>query len=173
MGELVDFPSLGTENLIGLGEDFMRALPFVARDPSRSRMEEEWISSISGAVSRATTSTSLSSQDAVALAETFSHVRSSSTKPRPHLKTYVFVIGPKAHPSERFLYAGPVDKTLYSYPPSWTTHLPRSRTAQKITGIRAPRICRRLEGELSWEPRVRQGNPGTEYHQPGEDQKGA
>ncbi|KAF9649128.1 kinase-like protein [Thelephora ganbajun] len=68
----IDFISLGTENLIRLGEDFMRALPFVAQDSPRSRMEERWIKSISEVVSRAGTSpTSLSPRDVVALAETF------------------------------------------------------------------------------------------------------
>ncbi|KAF9649103.1 hypothetical protein BDM02DRAFT_3167185 [Thelephora ganbajun] len=71
----IDFISLGNENLIRLGEDFVRALPFINRDPPRSQMEEGWINSISEVVLRAGTSpTSLSPRDVIVLAETFCQV---------------------------------------------------------------------------------------------------
>ncbi|KAF9649115.1 kinase-like protein [Thelephora ganbajun] len=83
----IDFILLGNENLVRLGEDFVRALPFINQDPPRSRTEEGWINAISEVVSKAGTSpASLSPQDAMALAETFHravqllHLSNSSTQ---------------------------------------------------------------------------------------------
>lgn len=78
-----DFTSLSGENLIGIAEDFVRALPFVTRDPPRSR-EEDRIDLVSEVVSRAGESpTGLSPQDATTLANTFRqallHLRLSSS----------------------------------------------------------------------------------------------
>ncbi|KAF9642387.1 kinase-like protein [Thelephora ganbajun] len=68
----IEFISLDNKNLVKLGEDFLRALPFIKRESPRSRMEEGWINSIAEAVSRAGTSaTSLAPHDAITLAETF------------------------------------------------------------------------------------------------------
>ncbi|KAF9649121.1 kinase-like protein [Thelephora ganbajun] len=68
----IDFISLGNENLVRLGEDFLRALPFVTRDSPRSRTEEGRINSISEVVSWIGTSpTGLAPRDAIVLAETF------------------------------------------------------------------------------------------------------
>ncbi|KAF9641934.1 kinase-like protein [Thelephora ganbajun] len=68
----IDFISVGNENLVRLGEDLVRALPFVTRDCPRSQMEEGWINSISEVVSRTRTPpTSLPPRDVITLAETF------------------------------------------------------------------------------------------------------
>ena len=100
MRDLVNFASLGTEHLIRLAEDFVRALPSVTRDPPRSQREEGWISLISEVASRAETSSSFS-QDGPALAETFRQVRFFPTKTRLVFEVCIWLwLGHAVHPSQ-------------------------------------------------------------------------
>jgi len=74
--DLVDFPPLGSEDLIRLGEDLLHVYPIFYKDryylPKR---DSKTVSSISAVILRGKTSpTGLSPEEATALAETFRNV---------------------------------------------------------------------------------------------------
>jgi len=75
MDDLVDFASLGPENLAKLGEDFMRTFLVLSPTHPRWQIEKHYTDRVSEVVPRAGRSpTSLSSRDATVLAETFHKV---------------------------------------------------------------------------------------------------
>ena len=80
MNGLVDFPPLGSEDLIRLGEDLLHVHP-IYYDPQYGVLEQgaKTLSSISNVISSGKTSpTGLSSEETTALSETFRKV------PLPH-----------------------------------------------------------------------------------------
>jgi len=91
MDNLVDFTSLGPENMTRLAKDFMRTS--LAPCPTHSfwQVEKEYADRISEVASRTGRSpTSLSSRDVAVLAETF-HKVSFHHKTFPHLLKLVVV----------------------------------------------------------------------------------
>jgi len=72
---LVQFPTLGSEDLVRLGEDLLHVYPISYKDWSDHLQNETYVSLISNVISRAKTSpTGLSSEEATALTEIFRKV---------------------------------------------------------------------------------------------------
>jgi len=74
MGDLVEFPPLGSEDLIRLGEDLLHVYP-IYREHRGGTRGDEYVSPVSNVISRGeNTPTDLSSEEAIALTETFRKV---------------------------------------------------------------------------------------------------